>query len=154
MDLLRHGVMNRLFGGVRGPSTLGSFLHSFRFGHVRQLDRVVAGLLVNLAGHTPLLSDADQMVLVDVDDTVKQTFGYAKQGAGYGHSKVRGLNALLGIVSTPTSAPVIAATRLRKGATNSARGAARLVGDTLATREALRSHRVDVDPRRLGVLQR
>ncbi len=133
MDLLRHGGMGRLFGGVRAPSTLGSFLRSFRFGHVRQLDRVAAGLLVNLAGHTPLLSDADQMVLVDVDDTVKATFGYAKQGAGYGYSKVKGLNALLGIVSTPTSAPVIAATRLRKGSVNSARGAARLVADTLAT---------------------
>ncbi len=133
MDLLRHGGMGRLFGGVRAPSTLGSFLRTFRFGHVRQLDKVAAGLLVNLASHTPLLPGADQMVLVDVDDTVKQTFGYAKQGAGYGYTGVKGLNALLGVVSTPTSAPVIAATRLRKGSTNSARGAARLVGDTLAT---------------------
>ena len=133
MDLLRHGGMARLFGGVRAPSTLGSFLRTFRFGHVRQLDAVAAGLLANLASHTPLLNDADQMVLVDVDDTVKATYGYAKQGAGYGYSKVKGLNALLGIVSTPTSAPVIAATRLRKGATNSARGAARLVADALAS---------------------
>ncbi len=133
MDLLRHGGMGRLFAGVRAPSTLGSFLRSFRFGHVRQLDKVAAGLLSDLAGRTPLLKDADQMVLVDVDDTVKQTFGYAKQGAGYGYSKVKGLNALLGIVSTPTSAPVVAAARLRKGSVNSARGAARLVGDTLAT---------------------
>ena len=132
MDVLRHGGMGRLFGGVRAPSTLGSFLRTFRFGHVRQLDKAAAGLLVNLAAHTPLLRDADQMVLVDVDDTVKATYGYAKQGAGYGYSKVKGLNALLGIVSTPTSAPIIAATRLRKGSTNSARGAARLVADTLA----------------------
>jgi hypothetical protein len=64
---------------------------------------------------------------------VKATYGYAKQGAGYGYSKVKGLNALIGTVSTPTSAPVIAATRLRKGSANSARGAARLVADTLAT---------------------
>jgi hypothetical protein len=132
MDVLRHGGMGRLFGGVRAPSTLGSFLRTFRFGHVRQLDKAAAGLLVNLAAHAPLLRDADQMVLVDVDDTVKATYGYAKQGAGYGYSKVKGLNALLGVVSTPTSAPIIAATRLRKGSTNSARGAARLVADTLA----------------------
>ncbi len=133
MDLLRHGGMGRLFGGVRAPSTLGSFLRTFRFGHVRQLDAVAAGLLANLASHTPLLADADQMVLVDVDDTVKRTYGYAKQGAGYGYTKVKGLNALLGIISTPTSAPVIAATRLRKGSTNSTRGTARLVADTLVT---------------------
>jgi hypothetical protein len=100
---------------------------------VRQLDAVAARLLAGLAGHTPLLRDADQMVLVDVDDTVKATYGYAKQGSGYGYTKVKGLNALVGIISTPTSAPVIAATRLRKGSTNSTRGAARLVADTLAT---------------------
>jgi hypothetical protein len=87
--------------------------------------------LANLATHTPLLRGADRMSLVDIDDTVKATYGYAKQGAGYGYTKVKGLNALIGIVSTPVSAPVIAATRLRKGPTNSTRGAARLVADTL-----------------------
>src|SRR5659263_593926 len=64
---------------------------------------------------------------------VKATYGYQKQGAGYGYSKVKGLNALLGIVSTPIPAPVIAATRLRRGATNCAKGAARLVADALVT---------------------
>src|SRR3954453_20648221 len=131
MDVLRHGGMGRVFAGVRAPSTLGSFLRTFRFGHVRQLDKVAAGLLTNLAAHVPLLRGADQMSLVDIDDTVKATYGYAKQGAGYGYTKVKGLNALVGIVSTPISAPVIAATRLRKGPTNSTRGAARLVADTL-----------------------
>ena len=62
-------------------------------------------------------------VYVDIDDTIKATHGYAKQGAGYGYTGVKGLNALLAIVSTPTSAPVVAATRLRRGGTNSARGA-------------------------------
>ena len=133
MDLLRHGGMSRLFSGIRAPSTLGSFLRRFRFGHVRQLDKVAAGVLANLAADTPLLGDADQIALIDLDDTVKATYGYAKQGAGYGYSKVKGLNALMATVSTPTSAPVIAATRLRKGSTNSARGAARLVADALAT---------------------
>ena len=60
MDVLRHGGMGRVFAGVRAPSTLGSFLRTFRFGHVRQLDKVAAGLLTNLATHTPLLRDADQ----------------------------------------------------------------------------------------------
>jgi hypothetical protein len=73
------------------------------------------------------------VAFVDIDDTVRQTFGYAQQGAGRGYSGVKGLNALLATVSTPLSAPVIAATRLRKGATNSVRGAAKLLADALAT---------------------
>jgi hypothetical protein len=80
-----------------------------------------------------VLPDANQVVLVDIDDTVRQTYGYTKQGAGRGYIGIKGLNALLAVVSTPISAPLIAATRLRKGSTNSARGAAKLLTDTLAT---------------------
>src|SRR5665648_974666 len=133
MDLLRHGGMGRVSTAGRAPSTLGTFLRSFTFGHVRQLDAVASRVLVNLAARAPLLAGADQVAFVDIDDTIKATYGYAKQGAGYGYSKVKGLNALLAIVSTPVSAPVIAATRLRRGATNSAKGAARLVADALVT---------------------
>jgi Transposase DDE domain group 1 len=71
------------------------------------------------------------MVYLDVDDTVRATFGYAKQGAGYGYTGVKGLNALLATISGPDHAPVIAAARLRKGSVNSARGAARLVADAI-----------------------
>ena len=133
LDLLRHGGMGRLFDGVRAPSTLGTFLRAFTFGHVRQLDAVAARLLERLAAQAPLLPGADRVAFVDVDDTVKATYGYQKEGAGRGYSGVKGLNALLATVSTPLAAPVIAATRLRRGATNSARGAARLVADALAT---------------------
>ncbi len=136
MDLLRHGAMGRLFTGVRAPSTLGVFLRAFTFGHVRQLDAVAARLLAALAAQTPLLPGAGEVAYVDIDDTVRATHGYLKQGAGFGYSGVKGLNALLGVVSTPTAAPVIAAARLRKGSTNSARGAARLVADTLTTAKA------------------
>jgi Transposase DDE domain group 1 len=122
---------------VRAPSTLGTFLRAFTFGHVRQLDAVAARLLAALAGQVPLLPGADRVAYVDVDDTVRATHGYLKQGAGFGYSGVNGLNALLGVVSTPTSAPVIAAARLRKGSTNSARGAVRLVTDTLTAAKAV-----------------
>ena len=107
LDRLRHGGMGRLLTEIRAPSTLGTFLRAFTFGHVKQLDKVAATVLVKLAGHTPLLRDADQLTFVDVDDTVKPTYGYAKQGAGYGYSGVKGLNALIGVLSTPTSAPVM-----------------------------------------------
>ncbi len=136
MDLLRHGGMDRLFGGVRAPSTLGTFLRSFTFGHVRQLDSVAAELLGELARRSPVLAGADQVGYVDIDDTVKATYGYAKQGAGYGYSGVKGLNALIATLSTPLAAPVIVASRLRKGSANSARGAARLVTDALHTARA------------------
>jgi len=134
MDLLRHGGMDRLFTGVRAPSTLGTFLRTFTFGHVRQLDAVASRFLAALAKNAPLLPGADQGF--DIDDTIKATHGYAKQGAGYGYTGVKGLNALLAIVSTPLSAPVVAGTRLRRGGTNSARGAARFVADALVTTKA------------------
>src|SRR3982751_5512096 len=102
MDLLRHGGMGRLFAGIRAPSTLGTFLRAFTFGHVRQLDAVAAAFLTALASSTPLLPGADQVSYLDLDDTMRETHGYAKQGAGYGYTKVKGLNALA-IVSTPTA---------------------------------------------------
>ena len=136
MALLRHGGMGRLFTGVRAPSTLGSFLRTFTFGHVRQLDAVASRLLITLTRHAPLLPGAGELAYIDVDDTMRQTYGYAKQGAGRGYTGVKGLNALIAVVSTPASAPVIAAARLRKGSTNSVKGAHRLVADALVTATA------------------
>ena len=91
---------------------------------------------ITLASDSPVLAGADQVADVDIDDTIKATYGYAKQDAGYGYSGVTGLNALIATVSTPIAAPVIVATRLSKGAANSARGAARLIGDALTTARA------------------
>jgi DDE family transposase len=136
MNLLRHGGMARSFTGTYAPSTPGSFLRGFGFGQVRQLDAVAARPAANLATHTPLLPDASQIAYLDVDDTVRATYGRAMQGAGYGYTGVKGLNALLATLSTPASAPVIVASRLRKGSANSARGAARRVADALKTSAA------------------
>src|SRR5215207_275191 len=118
MALLRHGGMGRLFRGVYAPSTLGSFLRAFTFGHVRQLDAVASRFLTGLAAQAPLIQVGEQAgawVLVDIDDTIIEVHGYAKQGAGFGYSRVRGLNALLATVTTPGSAPLVVAQRLRKG---------------------------------------
>ncbi len=81
MDRLRHGGMGRLFGGVRAPSTLGSFLRGFTHGHVHQLLAVARRFLSELAAHTPLLPGAAELAHVDLDDTLRRTYGYAKQGA-------------------------------------------------------------------------
>ena len=133
MDLLRHGGMTRLFDRVRAPSTLGTFLRRFTFGHVRQLDAVAARLLARLTVAAPILPGAATVAFLDLDDTVRQVYGYAKQGAGRGYTGVNGLNALLATLSTPLAVPVIAAARLRRGSVNSARGAASLLAEALAT---------------------
>jgi Transposase DDE domain group 1 len=136
MALLRHGGMGRVFAHAYAPSTLGSFLRTFTFGHVRQLDAVASRFLTRLGAQTPLLAAPEGSggrVMVDIDDTIIEVHGYAKQGSGYGYSGVRGLNALLATVSTKDSAPVVVAQRLRKGSCGSPRGAARLVADALRT---------------------
>jgi hypothetical protein len=94
---------------------------------VRQVDAVPARFVAGLAAHSPIIALSAAVTYLDVDDTVRAMFGYAKQGAGYGYTRVKGLNALLATISSACSAPVVVASRLRKGAVNSARGAARLV---------------------------
>ncbi|PVG80590.1 IS1380 family transposase [Nocardioides gansuensis] len=139
MALLRHGGMGRVFANAYAPSTLGSFLRSFTFGHVRQLDAVASRFLTGLAARAPLISQTagTGQVMVDIDDTIIEVHGYSKQGSGYGYSGVRGLNALLATVSSTESAPVVVAQRLRKGSCGSPRGAARLVADALKTTNQL-----------------
>ena len=156
LALLRHGGMGRLFAKAYAPSTLGSFLRSFTFGHVRQLDAVASRFLAGLAQRSPLLpAPAGQVgagqvgavngwALLDVDDTVIEVHGYAKQGAGFGYNKVRGLNVLIGSLATPGSAPVIVTQRLRKGPTASPRGAARLVADAARTTQRVLGSQVPV----------
>jgi Transposase DDE domain group 1 len=143
LDLLRHGGMDKLFTGIRAPSTLGSFLRAFTWGNVRQLDKVAREVLAELAAHTPLLPGADVLAFLDVDSMQRRTYGYAKQGSGFGHTKiqgknvlVRGLNVLAVTVSTPLAAPVVAASRLRGGSCGSGRGAASLVSESITTARA------------------
>ena len=147
MALLRHGGMGRVFARAYAPSTLGSFLRAFTFGHVRQLDAVAARFLLALAAllglrpPPPDAGDSGGFTFVDVDDTIVEVHGHAKQGAGFGYTRVRGLNALIATVTTPGAAPLVVAQRLRKGACGSPRGAQRLVGDAVKqTRRLLGEH--------------
>lgn len=143
MALLRHGAMGTIFDHPYAPSTLGSFLREFTFGHVRQLDAVGSRFLCGLADRTPIVAGIDGTVFVDIDDTIIEVHGHGKQGSGYGYSGVRGLNALITTVSTERAAPVIVGQRLRKGSCGSPRGAARMVSDTLATIGGLRAAATD-----------
>jgi hypothetical protein len=140
MDVLRHGSMDALFGGVRAPSTLGSHLRSYTWGNVAQLEKAGREFLAELARRGPLLPGAGTLAFIDIDSMQKRVYGHAKQGARFGHTKiqgksvlVRGLNALAAVISTPIAAPVIAATRLRGGNAASARGAASLAVQAIGT---------------------
>jgi hypothetical protein len=98
MALLRHGGMGKVFTNAYVPSTLGSFLRVLTFGPVRQLDAVASRFLTRLADQAPMVpatKESIQRLMVDIDDTIIEVHGYAKQGSGYGSSGVRGLKALL-----------------------------------------------------------
>jgi hypothetical protein len=143
LGLLRHGAMPVLFGAVRAPSTLGSFLRSFTWGNVLQLGKVSRVVLGELARRAPLLPGKDVLAFVDIDSQQKRVYGHKKQGAAFGHAKiqgksllVRGLNALVATISTPLGAPVVAATRLRGGSAASSRGAASLATEAVRTARA------------------
>ncbi len=143
MDVLRHGAMPALFGGIRAPSTLGSFLRAFTWGNVLQLGKVHREFLAELARRAPLLPGADVLAFLDIDSQQKRVYGYAKQGAAFGHTKiagksllVRGLNVLAASICTPLAAPVIAGTRLRGGSASSARGAASMISEGVTTARA------------------
>lgn len=144
MDLLRDGAMETVFGGVRAPSTLGSFLRSFTWGNVRQLDKAHRGLAAALAADPRLLPGKEEVTFIDVDSTQHRVYGYQKEGAAFGHAKVqgkslllKGLNPLISVISTPLAAPVLGPVRLRGGSAGSARGAAGLTAEAIGTaREA------------------
>jgi hypothetical protein len=127
-DVLRSGRTAALLGhGVAAPSTLGTFLRAFTFGHVRQLDRVLADSLTRAwrAGAGP----GDQRLVVDVDSFVGQVFGHAKQGAAFGYTAKRGYHPIL---ATRADSGEVLHLRLRTGAANSARGVVRFTDELIA----------------------
>lgn len=127
-EALRAGRTRRLLGGwLPAPSTLGTFLRAFTFGHVRQLDRVLAETLTRAwrAGAGP----GDGRLVVDVDSFVGEVHGYKKQGAGFGYTKKRGYHPL--IASRADTGEVLHV-RLRKGKANSSRGALRFAEELIA----------------------
>ena len=102
-DVLRTGGTACTLGGtVKAPSTLGTFLRSFRWGHVRQLARVSRELLARAwaAGAGP----GDAPFTIDLDSTICETYGLAKEGARHhGYTGKRGYHPLLAIAATPRS---------------------------------------------------
>ena len=133
-DVLRTGGTACTLGGtVKAPSTLGTFLRSFRWGHVRQLDRVSRELLARAwaAGAGP----GDAPFTIDLDSTICETYGLAKEGARHhGYTGKRGYHPLLAIAAGTGD---VLMSRLREGRANTARGAAHFLRETVG-RVALR----------------
>ena len=127
-DALRSGSTGRVLGCVvKAPSTLGTFLRSFRWGHVRQLDRVSRELLARAwsTGAGP----SDGPLTIDLDSTICETYGLAKEGARrHGYTGQRGYHPLLA-VAAGTGEVLMA--RLREGRANTVRGAAHFLRETL-----------------------
>jgi hypothetical protein len=126
-QVLRSGRTVRLLGWMPAPSTLGTFLRAFTFGHVRQLERVLGECLTRAwsAGAGP---GAGRLV-IDVDSFIGEVFGYQKQGAGFGYTKVRGLHP---IVASRAGTGEVLQIRLRKGAANTQRGMLRFTEELIA----------------------
>ena len=127
-DVLRTGGTARALGGtVKAPSTLGAFLRSFRWGHVRQLDRVSRELRSRAwaAGAGP----GPGPLTIDLDSTICETYGLAKEGARHhGYTGARGYHPLLAVVA---GAGDVLMARLREGRANTARSAAHFLRETV-----------------------
>jgi hypothetical protein len=148
VDVIRSGGMKTLYDGVYAPSTVGTLLREFTFGHARQLESVLREHLVALCERVDLLAGADQQVFIDIDSLLRPVYGHAKQGASYGHTKIagkqilrKGLSPLATIISTATRAPVISGMRLRAGKANSAKGAGQMVAQAISTARDLGANR-------------
>jgi len=126
--VLRAGATPRLFDGVRAPSTVGIWLRSFRWAAVRQLDRVTRQLLAR-AWTAGLGPDLDADLTVDIDSTVCETYGLAKQGGDFAYTGVRGYHPL--IASLADTGELLHA-RLRGGNASSGRGAASFIAETIS----------------------
>ena len=127
-DVLRTGGTAGAIGCVvKAPSTLGTFLRSFRWGHVRQLDRVSRELLSRAwaAGAGP----GEGPLTIDLDSTMCETYGLAKEGARHhGYTGQRGYHPLLAIAAGTGE---VLMSRLREGRANTVRGAAHFLRETV-----------------------
>jgi hypothetical protein len=128
VNMLRAGATQRVLPfKVMAPSTIGSFLRSFTFGHVRQLDAVLSRTLGRAwaAGAGP----GNEALVIDLDSTICEVHGKQKQAAGYGYTKRLGYHPLL---ATRAGTGEVLFARMRRGSANTARGVVRFVDELVA----------------------
>jgi hypothetical protein len=127
--MLRAGAAGVLFDDTRAPSTVGSWLRAHKWSNVRQLDAISRELLARLwaAGAGP--QDLSAPLTIDLDSTIVQVHGRAKQGAAFGYTKVRGYHPQL---ATCAQTGQVLMSRLRGGSAGAARGAASFLTETVS----------------------
>ena len=127
--VLRAGAAASLFDGTRAPSTVGSWLRAHKWSNVRQLDAISRELLKRLwaAGAGP--ADLTAPLTIDLDSTIVQVHGRAKQGAAFGYTKVRGYHPQL---ATCAQTGQVLMSRLRGGSAGAARGASSFLTETIS----------------------
>ena len=127
-EILRAGRTRRLLGGwMPAPSTLGTFLRAFTFGHVRQLDALLGEALIRAwrAGAGP----GQGRLVIDVDSFVGEVCGRLKQGAAYGYTRLLGYHPIL---ATCADTREVLHIRLRKGSANTQKGMLRFTEELIA----------------------
>ena len=129
VDVLRAGAAPELLDNIRAPSTIGTWLRCFTWAAVRMLDAVTRVLLARAwaAGLGP--ADLSASLTIDVDSTICQTYGRAKQGGVFGHTKVKGYHPLL---ATLAETGEVLHSRMRGGNAHSARGAVTFIRETIS----------------------
>ena len=127
-DMLRAGSTAKVLGHrVMAPSTLGTFLRAFTFGHVRQFEKLIGEALG--AAWSFGAGPSDEQLVIDVDSTIDEVHGKKKAGAAYGYTHVLGYHPLL---ATWAKTGEILHARLRKGSANTQRGIKRFTEELVA----------------------
>jgi hypothetical protein len=127
VDMLRAGASSKVLPfHVAAPSTVGTYLRSFTFGHVRQLDEVIGDELTRAWAMG--LAPGDDPMVIDIDSTICEVAGYHKQGAAYGYTKKLGYHPILAVRSDTGE---VLHCRMRKGSANTQRGAKRFVQELI-----------------------
>jgi len=145
LDVLRAGATGRLLGAAKAPSTIGTWLRSFTYGHLRQLDAIARQLLLVCWAAGPGPHRLDELLYLDLDSTIIESHGLAKEGAFFGYTKVRGHHPLIARVSEPGQPGWIAPysrhtasrctgspARFRRGNAAAGRGGAHVLAETIA----------------------
>ncbi len=127
-DMLRAGATAGVLGHrVMAPSTIGTFLRSFTFGHCRQMEAVNGHALQRAwaAGAGPSVGP----LVIDIDSTICEVHGNAKQGAGFGYTHTLGYHPIL---ATRADTGEVLHARMRKGSANTQRGTVRFLDELIA----------------------
>ncbi len=110
---------------VPAPTTAGEMLRKFTIGHIKQLEKVIAGALYVADD----MRGGDEPITLDLDSSIFQVYGYLKEGVRYAYNNMKGFNPLLCFWSETR---LLIGARLRSGNRHSAHKAVSFLTECLA----------------------